>query len=93
MTVAKLSGQSASDGEWQALHQQWTESASKMETGMTDKTNKDTLHKLVQAVNTAAVAAGEYAKKPSEAYLWSMQTALMDAIFIEKAWFVSMDAL
>ncbi|NBD25907.1 SPOR domain-containing protein [Paenibacillus glycinis] len=93
MTVAKLSGQSAADGEWQALHQQWTEAASKMETGMTDKTNKDTLHKLVQAVNTAAVAAGEYAKKPSEAYLWSMQTSLMNAVFIQKDWFASMESL
>ncbi|MFC4808997.1 SPOR domain-containing protein [Paenibacillus sp. GCM10023250] len=93
MTVAGLSGQPASGGDWAALHQQWTESASRVESGMPAGTNKDALHKLVQAVNTAAVSAGEYGKKPAEAHLWSMQTALMNAVFIQKAWFESIESL
>ncbi|SFJ10663.1 Sporulation related domain-containing protein [Paenibacillus sp. UNC496MF] len=93
MTVAGLSGQPSPGEDWAALHQQWTESASRVEAGMAAGKDKDTLHKLAQAINTAAVAAGEYGKKPSEAYLWSMQTALMNAVFIQKAWFESIGSL
>lgn len=94
MSSAKLNGQAGTgDNDWQTLHQQWTEAASRLESGMTDKTNKASLLKLIQAVNSAAVAAGEYAKKPSDAYLWSMQTAMMNAVFIQKDWFATSGSL
>ncbi|MBM7563781.1 SPOR domain-containing protein [Paenibacillus sacheonensis] len=95
MTLDRLIGQSDADAvtQWQALHEKWTASASRLEAGLTSKTDQDTLRKLEQAMNTAAVAAGEYVKKPSDAYLWSMQTALMNAVFIQKGWFESIESL
>ncbi|REE69506.1 sporulation related protein [Paenibacillus taihuensis] len=98
LTLEQLSGSSSGLGgfaqkDWKELHETWTQSASLMEAGMTDKVNKTALLKLVQSINTAAVAADAYVKKPSEAYLWSMQKALMEAVFTQKGWFASMDAL
>lgn len=98
LTLEQLSGSSSGLGgfaqnDWKELHETWTQSASLMEAGMTDKANKTALLKLVQSINTAAVAADAYVKKPSEAYLWSMQKALMEAVFTQKGWFASMDAL
>lgn len=94
LTIAGLSGGAAKDqAGWQSLHQQWTESASRMEAGLRAKTDKATMQQLMQAVNTAAIAAGEYAKKPSQSYLWSMQSALMNTIFIQKGWFASLESL
>ncbi|QYR23373.1 SPOR domain-containing protein [Paenibacillus sp. sptzw28] len=94
MTIGKL-GQTAVkvDGSWSELHQQWTKSASIMESGIVGKEEKAALLSLVQQVNTAAVAAQEYAKNQSEAHLWTIQTALMKAVFAEQEWFVSMGGL
>jgi hypothetical protein len=94
MTVGKL-GQTAvqDEGSWSELHQQWTKSASMMETGIVGKEEKAALRSLVQQVNTAAVAAQEYAKNKSEAHLWSIQTALMKAVFAQQEWFASMGGL
>ncbi|AZN42292.1 SPOR domain-containing protein [Paenibacillus albus] len=96
LTLEQLSGSSTGGlaaGAWKQQHETWTQSASLMEAGMTDKVNKNALLKLVQSINTAALAADAYVKKPSEAYLWSMQKALMEAVFTQKGWFASMDAL
>ncbi|WP_308634768.1 SPOR domain-containing protein [Paenibacillus silvisoli] len=95
LTIDRLSagGGAKDDGEWKELHQQWISAASAMEAGLTDKVSKSTLQRLTQTINSVAVAADEYAKKPSDAYLWSMQSSLMKAVFAEKAWFESMDAL
>ncbi|WP_219837977.1 SPOR domain-containing protein [Paenibacillus sp. R14(2021)] len=93
LTEESMDGASGSDVNWKELHQQWTESGARVETGMTDKVNKAALLKLMQAVNSAVSAASEYAKKPSDAYLWSMQTSLMEAVFVQKGWFASMESL
>ncbi|BBH19247.1 hypothetical protein Back11_05920 [Paenibacillus baekrokdamisoli] len=83
----------AINSNWTDLHQKWTKSATQVEAGLVNKADKTALLKLEQLINTAVVAASEYAKKPANAHLWSMQTALMEAIFTQKVWFVSMDAL
>ncbi|RAP77859.1 SPOR domain-containing protein [Paenibacillus montanisoli] len=96
VTIDRLSAGSGSkgeDGEWKELHQQWITAASAMEAGLKDKVTKSNLQRLTQSINSAAVAAEEYAKKPSDAYLWSMQSSLMKAVFAEKAWFESLNAL
>ncbi|WP_274649950.1 SPOR domain-containing protein [Paenibacillus humicola] len=94
MTIGGLTGQTdKSAGDWQTLHQQWTTAAGKIQQGLTRAADKDGLAKLAQAVNSAAVAAGEYAKKPSDAALWTVQASLMKAVFAQKDWFASMDAL
>ncbi|MBP3961411.1 SPOR domain-containing protein [Paenibacillus lignilyticus] len=93
LTVERLSGTTNDAGDWKELHRQWITSANALAAGLTDKVNKSSLQKLTQLINTAAVAAEEYTKKPSDAYLWSMQASLMKAVFAEKAWFESMDAL
>jgi len=93
-TLEKLNKSSTGrSGDWEELHQQWVKTAAAAEKGMTDKQQKAALLKVIQQVNTAAVAAGEYAKKPSDAHLWSIQNALMEAVFIQKSWFASIDAL
>ncbi|SDX40477.1 SPOR domain-containing protein [Paenibacillus sp. CF384] len=93
LTVERLSGGADDAGDWKELHQQWITSANALAAGLTDKVNKSSLQKLTQLINSAAVAAEEYTKKPSDAYLWDMQASLMKAVFAEKAWFESMDAL
>ena len=75
------------------LHQEWTKTAARVEAGIVNKADKTALLKFEQYINTAAVTASEYTKKPADAHLWSLQTALMEAIFTQKAWFVSIDAL
>lgn len=93
LTVAGLVQSAGEQDDWRETHQSWTEVSSLMESGVVDAAGKTWLHKLQQAINTAAVAAGEYEKKNSAAHLWSIQTALMEAIFVQKEWFASMDAL
>ncbi|MFC5650078.1 SPOR domain-containing protein [Paenibacillus solisilvae] len=94
MTQEGLSGNSAAEaGNWTEKHQEWTKTAALVETGIVNKSDKAALLKFEQNMNTAAMTASEYAKKQADAYLWSLQTALMEAIFTQKAWFVSMDAL
>ncbi|MBW7476210.1 SPOR domain-containing protein [Paenibacillus oenotherae] len=94
MTIARLTDDTSDvEGSWSELHQNWTRTAALMESGVTDSKGRTALHKLAQAINTAAVAAGEYEKKSSDAHLWSVQRALMEAVFVQKDWFASMDAL
>lgn len=78
---------------WTELHQEWTKTAARVEAGIVNRADKTALLKFEQYMNTAAVTASEYAKKPVDAHLWSMQTAIMEAVFTQRAWFVSMDAL
>ncbi len=83
----------AEKANWTELHQEWTKTAARVEAGIVNKADKTALLKFEQYINTAAVTASEYTKKPVDAHLWSLQTALMEAIFTQKAWFVSIDAL
>ncbi len=83
----------AEKSNWTELHQEWTKTAARVEAGIVNKADKTALLKFEQYINTAAVTASEYTKKPIDAHLWSLQTALMEAIFTQKAWFVSIDAL
>ncbi|GGD54568.1 SPOR domain-containing protein [Paenibacillus nasutitermitis] len=93
-TLEKLNKSSKStSADWENLHQKWIKTAAAAEQGMTDKQQKTALLKVIQQVNKAAVAYGEYAKKPSDAHLWSIQNTLMEAVFIQKSWFASIDAL
>lgn len=93
MTVAKLVQSTDGEADWSDLHQKWTQTLVLMESGVVDNDGRTSLHKLQQAINTAVIAAGEYEKNASDAHLWSIQTALMEAIFVQNGWFASMDAL
>lgn len=93
MTVAKLVQSTDGVGDWSDLHQKWTQTSARMESGVVDNDGRTSLHKLQQAINTAVIASGEYEKNNSDAHLWSIQTALMEAIFVQNEWFASMDAL
>ncbi|WP_053374787.1 SPOR domain-containing protein [Paenibacillus sp. FJAT-27812] len=78
---------------WQAEHQKWTENAAAMRIGIEDAAGKAYFDKVTQAINTAAKSMIEYDKKPSRAYLWSVQSQLMKAIISQKEWFDSISAL
>jgi len=92
-TAEKLGATTASGTDWKDAHEKWTRALPAMEAGMKDEAGKQALHKLGQALGNAAAAAGEYGKKASDAHLWAIQTSIMEAVFIEKSWFASIDAL
>jgi hypothetical protein len=99
LTIAQLeqpalsSLSEAAAATWQAEHQKWTENAATMRIGIEDAAGKAYLEKVTQAINTAAKSMIEYDKKPSRAYLWSVQSQLMKAIISQKEWFDSISAL
>jgi len=92
-TAEKLGASITSGEDWKEVHEKWTRALPAMEAGMKDEAGKQALHKLGQALSNAAAAAGEYGKKASDAHLWAIQTSIMEAVFIEKSWFASIDAL
>ncbi|MCQ6560855.1 SPOR domain-containing protein [Paenibacillus mendelii] len=92
-TSANLGEQKQEAGDWKEAHQKWTRERAGMEAGIKDQAGIEAFRKLGQALNNAAVAASEYENKASEAHLWSIQSSLMEAIFIEKTWFTSIDGL
>jgi len=92
-TAEKLVSGNASGADWKDVHEKWTHALPAMEAGIKDEAGKQALHKLGQALGNAAEAAGEYGKKASDAHLWAIQTSIMEAVFIEKSWFASIDAL
>lgn len=78
---------------WRAEHQKWTLSIKAMESGIQGEAAKASMGAVVQAVNTAASSLTEYDKNPSQAHLWSVQRALMEAILTQKSWFETIRAL
>lgn len=78
---------------WRAEHQKWTLSIKAMESGIQGETGKASMGAVVQAVNTAASSLTEYDKNSSQAHLWSVQQALMEAILTQKTWFETIRAL
>ncbi|MGG4141572.1 SPOR domain-containing protein [Paenibacillus algorifonticola] len=78
---------------WRAEHQKWTLSIKVMESGLQGEAGKASMGAVVQAVNTAASSLTEYDKNPSQAHLWSVQQALMEAILTQKSWFETIRAL
>ncbi|WP_046229386.1 hypothetical protein [Paenibacillus algorifonticola] len=85
-------GETAAKG-WRAEHQKWTLSIKAMESGIQGEAGKASMGAVVQAVNTAASSLTEYDKNPSQAHLWSVQRALMEAILAQKTWFETIRAL
>lgn len=77
---------SAVSAAWKRLHEQWLSSSSAVAGKLKDESAKESASRLAQALNTAAVTLAEFDKKPSEAYLWNAQSALMGAVFAEKGW-------
>ncbi|MFD0713963.1 SPOR domain-containing protein [Paenibacillus sp. GCM10027626] len=92
-TLEKLGLGMQSGAGWKDAHQQWTRSLPEMETGVQDEAGKAALRKIAQALNNAAVAAGEYERKASDSHLWAIQTAIMETVMLQKSWFASIDAL
>ncbi|PWV91952.1 sporulation related protein [Paenibacillus cellulosilyticus] len=74
---------------WKKLHEQWLSTSSQVTTKLSGDQASAGASRMAQSINTAAVALGEFDKKPSAAYLWNVQTALMGAIFAEKGWLES----
>lgn len=77
---------------WRAAHQQWTATAAAT-AGAWDASAKGSAESLVTRLQTAAVSLEEYDKNPSRAHLWTAQSALMEAVIIQKDWLAQIDAL
>ena len=77
---------------WRASHQQWTASAA-VTANAWDDSAKGPAESLVTQLQTTAVSLEEYDKNPSRAHLWTAQTALMEAVIIQKDWLAQIDAL
>ncbi|WP_020615883.1 SPOR domain-containing protein [Paenibacillus daejeonensis] len=77
---------------WRTSHQQWTASAAAIAKAWDDSA-KGPAELLVTQLQTAAVSMEEYDKHPSRAHLWTAQTALMEAVIIQKEWLAQIDAL
>ncbi|MFC4776457.1 hypothetical protein ACFO9Q_06685 [Paenibacillus sp. GCM10023252] len=85
-------GQAAAES-WKSKHQKWTQDVEAAIKGLKDEAQRDAATKLTQAVNTSAIALVEYDKKPSKSFLWSAQSALMEAVITQKGWYESISAL
>jgi hypothetical protein len=90
-SLSKL-GKAASEG-WQAQLAQWTANAAEMESGLPEDVRSSYFVKLKKAMDTAAGSMKAYDENPSKAQLWSVQTALMEAVLVQKEWFESPSAL
>lgn len=84
--IGKTTPGAIPDGHWQAVkaaHQQWTETASRV-----PDLAEDRLASASQAMNRAMAegmaALEQYAKSPSEAYLWHVQSALLEVVIAQK---------
>lgn len=84
--MGKSSPEAIPDGHWQELkaaHQRWTAAANQL-----PDLAEDRLAAASQAMDRAmagAMAAMEqYAKSPSETYLWQVQSALLDHLIAQK---------
>ncbi|MFS0727358.1 SPOR domain-containing protein [Paenibacillus sp. 1P07SE] len=83
----------ARDAEvWRAAHQQWTATAAAVSDGW-DASARDTAEGIVTKLQTAAVSLDEYDKNPSRAHLWTAQSAMMEAVILQKDWLAQIDAL
>lgn len=99
LTVAQLEQPSLSPiGEaavesWKETHEQWTKAAAAAQAGAGDGAGKTAIAEIVKSLNSAAVALEEYNRKPAVSHLWSVQSALMNAVLAEKGWRESASAL
>mgnify|MGYP001156498586 CR=1 FL=1 len=71
---------------WKKMHEQWLATSSAVTAKLSGDEAIAAASRLSQSINTAAVSLEQYDKKPSAAYLWNVQSALMGAIFAEKGW-------
>lgn len=71
---------------WKKMHEQWLATSSAVTAKLSGEQASAGASRLSQSINTAAVSLEQYNKKPSAAYLWNVQSALMGAIFAEKGW-------
>ncbi|AJY76055.1 SPOR domain-containing protein [Paenibacillus beijingensis] len=78
---------------WTELHRKWTTQLAPVRKGVAAEAAVAAVDKLAQAVNSAAVSMDSYNKKPSRASMWTLQGALMDALFAEKELFGLIRAL
>ncbi|MBD3917754.1 SPOR domain-containing protein [Paenibacillus sp. PR3] len=71
---------------WKKMHEQWLTTSSAVTAKLSGDKASAGANRLSQSINTAAVSLEQYDKKPSAAYLWNVQSALMGAVFAEKGW-------
>lgn len=77
---------------WKSAHQQWTATAAAIAKDWSPEAQQ-TAEALVTRLQTAAVSFEEYDKNPSRAHLWTAQSALMEAVILQKNWLTQIDAL
>jgi len=77
---------------WKSAHQQWTATAAAIAKDWSPEAQQ-TAEALVTRLQTAAVSFEEYDKNPSRAHLWTAQSALMEAVILQKDWLTQIDAL
>lgn len=84
--LGKTTPEPIPDGHWQTLkaaHQQWTEAANRV-----PDLAEDQMAAASQAMNRAMAggmaAMEQYAKSPSEAYMWQVQSAMLEYLIAQK---------
>lgn len=85
-------GQTASKA-WKDMYMAWGESAEAMKKGVTDDKGRNYLSQLTQSIGLAAESLYAYDKAAAKTNLWTTQTALMEAVLVQKEWFGSTTAL
>jgi len=91
-TLSSLS--TAAAEAWQLKYERWGETADHLLQAMSkDDTGYERLESIMASIDGAAKALTEYNNRPSLDSLWSSQTALMEAILIQKEWFETISAL
>ena len=71
-------------------HQQWTLAAGAV-LKEAPESIRPVLQELNTALNSAVMAVDQYNKKPSEAYMWQVQTAVTEHLIKQKEWLSSLN--
>lgn len=73
------------EASWQGAHQQWTRSASQLQPSLSGE-DKAAVQRLEQSMNAIVAAFAAYNKNPSRSTLQAVQSKLMEAVLVQKAW-------
>lgn len=71
--------------QWRTAHKAWLDAAAAMQSGL-NQAGKDELQHITTHLNVAGTAIEEFAKHPSRAHLWAIQTAIMEGFLAQKQW-------
>lgn len=78
---------------WRQAAKDWSAAADAVKGGLKDENSQQSFAKLAASVQSAIGQFEGYESNPSRVYLWKAQSSLMDAVFAQKSWFESINAL